>query len=217
MDFYPQFQESSFNQLFVPSNMYQMTSSYSLEEWMAYQYQEMVQNYISQFWFWGSQDCIYDFTKETAVKDSQYSSSLKKKSKKSLMLKKANLEENADEIMRTLLMIKSESTVLVSGKRKAESKEGPLSDTRSSFIGVSRNGLNWQALIAINKRKTYIGSYESEKDAALAFDFYSILLHSLTAKTNFSYSKEDIINMITNYKQNGNIFKPEQLNMIYSN
>ena len=217
MDFYPQLQESSFNQFFAPSNMYQMTSSYSIEEWMAYQYQEMVQNYISQFWFWGSQDCIYDFTKETAVKDSQYSSSLKKKSKKSLMLKKANLEENADEIMRTLLMIKSESTVLVSGKRKAESKEGPLSDTRSSFIGVSRNGLNWQALIAINKRKTYIGSYESEKDAALAFDFYSILLHSLTAKTNFSYSKEDIINMITNYKQNGNIFKPEQLNMIYSN
>ena len=138
---------------------------------------------------------------------------MKKKTNKSLMLKKANLDENADEIMGTLLMIKSENAILISSKRKAESKEGPISDTRSSFIGVSRNGLNWQALIAINKRKTYIGSYESEKDAALAFDFYSILLHSLTAKTNFSYSKDDIINMISNYRQNGNIFKPEQLNM----
>ena len=65
--------------------------------------------------------------------------------------------------------------------------------------------------ITINKRKTYIGSYESEQDAAVAFDFHCILLHSLRAKTNFSYSKANIVNMIANYKENNNYFNPEQL------
>lgn len=211
MNFYSQVQESSFAPLFVQPEMLQMMDAYSFGVWLANQYSDLLQSYAAQFWFWGSDDCVYDCFDVASTKVAKCSDATKKKAKKSLMLKKANLELNADDLLRTLLMIKSENTVLVSGKRKAESKEGPLSDTRSSFIGVSRNGLNWQALIAINKRKTYIGSYESEKDAAMAFDFYSILLHSLTAKTNFSYTKEDIINMISNYKRNNCIFYPEEL------
>ena len=49
-------------------------------------------------------------------------------------------------------------------------------------------------------KKAYIGTYQSEKEAALAFDFYSIMLHALDAKTNFSYSKDMIMEMIINYK-----------------
>ena len=125
------------------------------------------------------------------------------------ILKKATLERNADRLLSILALIKSDSIVLKSGKRKAESKEDPISGTRSTFIGVSRNGLNLPALISINKRKTYIGSYRSEVSAAFAFDFHSILLHSLTAKTNFSYAKEDLISMIVNYKKSNNSFNAD--------
>ena len=101
--------------------------------------------------------------------------------------------------------------VLVQANKKSESKVGSVSNKRSSFIGVSRNGVNWQALITINKRKIYIGSYESEKDAAVAFDFFSILLHSFTAKVNFSYTRDKVEEMIWNYKKNRGCFRPEEL------
>ena len=130
-----------------------------------------------------------------------------------LMLKKYHFEEKADKALRLLLSVKSDYSLLINGSRKADPKYGPLSNTRSSYIGVSRNGAQWQALITINKRKTYIGSYESEQDAAVAFDFHCILLHSLRAKTNFSYSKASIVSMIANYKENNNYFKPEQLSI----
>ena len=79
--------------------------------------------------------------------------------------------------------------------------------------GVTWNGQLWQALITINKRKTYIGSYESERDAAIAFDFYCMLLHSLRAKTNFNYSKKNTLCMVENFKENNNCFKPELLDL----
>uniref|UniRef100_A0A7S3JBB2 AP2/ERF domain-containing protein n=1 Tax=Euplotes harpa TaxID=151035 RepID=A0A7S3JBB2_9SPIT len=100
-------------------------------------------------------------------------------------------------------------SLVISKQEKAVSKAGPASRKRSSFIGVSKNGHNWQALISVNKRKTYIGSYRSERDAAVAFDFYCILLHSFCAKTNFSYSKTEILDMIANYMSNDDEFKPE--------
>ena len=128
-----------------------------------------------------------------------------------LMLKKYHFEVKADKVLRLLLSVNSDHSLLINGSRKADPKYGPISNTRSSYIGVSGNGAQWQALITINKRKTYIGSYESEQDAAVAFDFHCILLHSLRAKTNFSYSKANIVSMISNYKENNNYFKPEQL------
>ena len=116
-----------------------------------------------------------------------------------LMLKRYHLEVKADKILRLLLSVESDYNLLINGSRKADPKYGPISNTRSSYIGVSGNGAQWQALITINKRKTYIGSYESEQDAAVAFDFHCILLHSLRAKTNFNYSKANIVSMIANY------------------
>ena len=60
----------------------------------------------------------------------------------------------------------------------------------------------------VRSKKIYIGSYRSEKEAAIAFDFYCILHHSLKAKTNFSYTKDCIINMIAGYLQNHGCFTP---------
>ena len=117
----------------------------------------------------------------------------------------------ADKLLEIIQSIFDGNMVLVQANKKAESKDGSVSNKRSSFIGVSRNGVNWQALITINKRKTYIGSYESEKDAAVAFDFFSILLHSFTAKVNFSYTRDKVEEMIWNYKKNSGCFRPEEL------
>jgi hypothetical protein len=80
------------------------------------------------------------------------------------------------------------------------------STRRSHFIGVSKNGDVWQALIMIDKKKTYIGTYHSENEAAVAYDFYAIALKHLGAKTNFDYTLSDIKNMVVNYYNNQGVF-----------
>lgn len=84
--------------------------------------------------------------------------------------------------------------VVIQGRRKHERRV--VSDRRSNYIGVSKNGPNWQSMISLNKKKAYIGTYQEEKDAALSFDFYAILIHGLNAKTNFTYNKSQILSMI---------------------
>lgn len=81
-----------------------------------------------------------------------------------------------------------------------------LSKRKSKFIGVSKNGPNWQAMISILKRKVYFGNFPNSEDAAETFDFYSILIHQLEAKVNFCYSKKKILSMLSSFKSNGNKF-----------
>jgi hypothetical protein len=82
------------------------------------------------------------------------------------------------------------------------------SDRRSRFIGVSKNSQNWQVLINLGDFKKYIGTYSTEKEAAIAYDFYSIVLNGYKANTNFSYELRTIVDMISNYKINDRIFNP---------
>lgn len=79
---------------------------------------------------------------------------------------------------------------------------------RSQYTGVSRNGRNWQVLVNMGKNKKYIGSYTSEKEAAIAYDFYTICLHKTKAKTNFSYHSSTIEQMIESYKLNEKVLDP---------
>ena len=167
------------------------------------------QQLLQQYCFWTHIEHCKEFMDAQTVTPRR--NNIKPKGNKVLLLKRNNFPLKADNLLQTIQTITIGDMVLVSAKKKAESKDGPLSSKRSSFIGVSRNGLHWQALITINKRKTYIGSYECEKDAAVAFDFFSILLHSFTAKTNFSYTRNNIEEMIWNYKQNRESLKPEEL------
>ena len=117
------------------------------------------------------------------------------------------LQLKCDEILSQLHQLSWESSIiLVHSKKKSERKANSI--RRSNFIGVSRNGPNWQSIISMKKNKFYLGTYSTQKDAAMVFDFYSIMTHGLEAKTNFSYSKDWILNMITDYNENGKVYIP---------
>lgn len=108
---------------------------------------------------------------------------------------------------------------LITSKRKPNTPKGKKSShRRSRYIGVSKNGCSHQVLISVNGRKTYLGSFENEYEAAITFDFYSILLHSIEAKTNFSYTPSDVQEMIHNYKVYKNLayFYPKFVHDLHS-
>ena len=71
------------------------------------------------------------------------------------------------------------------------------SSKRTQYFGVNKNGPNWQTLISINRRKTYVGTFMSEVKAARAYDFYSMLVHLDSAKTNFNYNKIQAIALVS--------------------
>ena len=84
-------------------------------------------------------------------------------------------------------------------KRKRKGKKRRL----SKYRGVSRNGNGWQAIMMSNKNKPYLGTFNSEELAARIYDIESIKQNGRYAKTNFSYSKEQIkkiIELDINYK-----------------
>jgi hypothetical protein len=126
-----------------------------------------------------------------------------RKQKKKLILEKINFENTLKKLIWDLTMISGLSSEIISGRSKS-CRGSDDSVRRSKYIGVSRNGPHWQALIAIKKRKTYIGTYDNQEDAARAFDFYSLLLHSLTAKTNFNYTKGEVLEMIEKFRDPAN-------------
>lgn len=92
--------------------------------------------------------------------------------------------------------------VIRRSKKSRNSTKCDSSTRRSSYIGVSKNGDVWQSLIMIDSKKTYIGSYHTEEEAARSYDFYAIVLKHLSAKTNFDYNLSDIQSMVGNYYMN---------------
>lgn len=77
----------------------------------------------------------------------------------------------------------------------------------SNFIGVSKNTDKWQVYVYDGVRKRYVGTFPNEKDAARAHDFFSICIHKQKAKTNFSYTKEEVSKLVdkfVNYYKGGN-------------
>ena len=108
---------------------------------------------------------------------------------------------NISILLSKIKRVSDERKVVIHKKKKSTARVR-LSTRRSHYTGVFKNGDNWQALISIYKRKTYIGTYTSEIEAAKMFDFYSILLNNLTASTNFDYTKKDILEMIESFVSN---------------
>ena len=132
--------------------------------------------------------------------------------KKNKLLKERSVKENLLKLENTVRNTFDDGRIVIhrSSKSKFTSKSSK-SGRRSTYIGVSRNGDVWQSLIMIDGKKTYIGSYLSEEEAAMSYDFYSIILKSFSAKTNFDYSIENIKRMLEDYHQNGEEFAPINL------
>ena len=207
MNFFPQHSNCFAYSLSVLSSQTTTASLFSQQICLHSKHAMWQSELFSMYCLCGSIDNSHNF----ACSHARRRNNIKPKGNKVLLLNKNNFHRKADALLNTVQSIVANDMTLIAGKNKAQSKDGPLSSKRSSFIGVSRNGAHWQALITINKRKTYIGSYESEKDAVFAFDLHSMLLLSLTAKTNFSYTKHNIDEMIWNYKCNANNSKTKKL------
>ena len=93
------------------------------------------------------------------------------------------------------------------GKKKANYyKHDRKTKRRSGYRGVSRNGASWQVLMMINNVKTYIGCYDSEEEGALVYDIVSILFKQKKARTNLSYSKAKLLNLLSYYDQESKHF-----------
>lgn len=48
-------------------------------------------------------------------------------------------------------------------------------------------------------RKRYVGSIYKETDAARLYDFFAIMAHGLKAKSNFSYTKLELLKMAEDF------------------
>ena len=117
---------------------------------------------------------------------------------KRLLVQTHDFSQNIQRLLAAVKGSIDEDKIIVNAKKKSEAKVC-RSNRRSRFTGVFRNGDNWQSFISIEKRKTYLGTYDTQEEAAEVFDFYSLLLNWLVAKTNFDYSKKDIENMINKF------------------
>lgn len=94
-------------------------------------------------------------------------------------------------------------------RSESKSKKGlhnGRSHRRSRYIGVCKNRSNYQALVNYKMLKKYIGTYRTESEAALMFDFYSIALHGLQkVSTNFTYKAQLLQEMIEDFMVNESI------------
>ena len=75
---------------------------------------------------------------------------------------------------------------------KRERKGLNLFSRNSKYRGVSRNGNRWQVLIMVSRKKRYVGTYATEDEAGRGYDIAALQNHGMKSKTNFSYSLDEI-------------------------
>ena len=161
MDFYTQL-SNSFS--YFPYVSYEVMMPINMIKYEENSYVDFAiweQQILQQYCFWTNVEHSKELMEVQSITPQR--NSIKPKGNKILLIKRNNFPSKAGDLLKAIQTIAIGDMVLVLGKKKAESKSSSLSNKRSSFIGVFRNGLHWQALISINKRKTYIGSYACEK------------------------------------------------------
>ena len=124
---------------------------------------------------------------------------IENKLKRKMEISSICLIKNLHTLIKCIQRVEDNNEVVFLGKQKSSNRAN-ASAKRTSYFGVSKNGPNWQTLISINKKKTYVGTFMTEREAGEAYDFYSMLLHGSKALTNFTYSKLQVENLINNYR-----------------
>ena len=119
--------------------------------------------------------------------------------------RKTNLPEIDGNLIKMLILLNQGIDVsLKHSSKSARGLHNGVSHRRSAYVGVLRNRGKWQVFLNEGSIKKYIGTYESEVEAAVVNDFYSIGINFLNAKTNFNYSRDLIVSMIESYFRDEN-------------
>lgn len=155
---------------------------------------------LKKYWMWGDEISNLHTSTDLPLNKNLSSKQIRRLN---ITLKASKIMGEVYPLLYFLSNFQDNSEIIVFGRDKPKSKPGPRSQTRSTFIGVTKNNKKWQALISIEYKKTYIGSYPTQIHAAVAFDFYSILLSKGEACTNFDYNKSQIMRMLKNFVDNG--------------
>eukprot|EP00347_Sterkiella_histriomuscorum_P003222 403365125 len=109
-----------------------------------------------------------------------------------------SIRNKLSDLIEILEAINLTNQVIVKSKPKFE-PNSVYSDARrqsnrgSQFRGVSRNGKKWQVMIMGKSKKQYIGAIEDESEAALIYDWHAVVTQGIRAKTNFSYTRDQLM------------------------
>lgn len=124
--------------------------------------------------------------------------------------KRIRLPDLTENIRRLLKKMDNKSIAGFRKSRKIDRKSSKhLSNRQSDYIGVSRNGNYWQVLKNFNQVKKYVGGYTEELEAAISYDFYSMVIDGEQARTNFDYSINLVKEMIDTFLLNNQKFHPK--------
>ncbi|TNV83899.1 hypothetical protein FGO68_gene2791 [Halteria grandinella] len=66
----------------------------------------------------------------------------------------------------------------------------------SKYRGISKNGSSWQILVMLSRQKRYVGKLPTEEAAARFYDKVSIQYQGDLAKTNFPYTKRQVMRLL---------------------
>ncbi|CDW77894.1 ap2-like ethylene-responsive transcription factor [Stylonychia lemnae] len=104
----------------------------------------------------------------------------------------AELQFRREQLLKSLEQIDDDVQLVVKSKQKSLYLQ-TRSQRGSKFRGVSKNGKKWQVMIVKGIAKKYLGAISSEQRAARLYDKYAMIIQGLQAKTNFSYTKRQIV------------------------
>jgi hypothetical protein len=125
------------------------------------------------------------------------------KNSRTIRIDSLSFNTELQNLIEALNLFKNPEEIIFYDHKKGKDRVN-ASKRRSRFIGVCKNGPHWQALISIRQKKTYIGTYTTQEEAASAYDFYCMVVHCLRAKTNFSYTRAEVDALITENIKNLN-------------
>ena len=81
---------------------------------------------------------------------------------------------------------------------------------RSQYIGVSKNGDNWQSHINHGHSKKYIDTYSNEIETTIAFEFLAYAQQGSKSRLNFKYDCKILADMIKSYFEDDRTLNPNK-------